>query len=109
MDIALILTTNYPGKEWALIGNPENELQYEESLTWISKGSKPSWNDVVSAWADVEYQTAYNAVSAARLVGYQTQSDPVFFQWQRGEKTEQDWRDAVDAVNEANPYPLKGI
>jgi hypothetical protein len=109
MDIVLILSTNYPGKEWSLIGNPENELQYEQSITWISKGSKPSWADLEAAWPDVEYNTAYNAVSATRLAAYATTSDPVFFQWQRGEKTEQQWLDAVIAVNEANPYPLKPI
>lgn len=44
-------------------------------------------------------------VKQARLAGYQTTSDPIFFQYQRGAKTEQEWLDAVKAVDEANPYP----
>lgn len=38
-----------------------------------------------------------------RRHGYQTISDPVFFQWQRGEKTEQDWKDAIQQVNDLYP------
>jgi hypothetical protein len=41
----------------------------------------------------------------ARRQGYQAISDPVFFQWQRGEKTEQDWKDAVAEVNALYPIP----
>lgn len=96
-----------PGKEWGLVGEPENELQYVEALTWISKGNPPSWESLKEAEPEAEYVTAYDAVSAARLIAYQKDSDPVFFQWQRGEKTEQQWHDAVTAVNDANPYPDK--
>lgn len=41
----------------------------------------------------------------ARRQGYQRISDPVFFQWQRGEKTEQDWKDAIAEVNALYPIP----
>jgi len=30
----------------------------------------------------------------------------VFFDYQRGEVTEQDWLDAVQAVKDAHPYPV---
>jgi hypothetical protein len=32
-------------------------------------------------------------------------SDAVFLKWQRGEATKQEWLDAVQAINDANPYP----
>lgn len=41
----------------------------------------------------------------ARRLGYVSISDPVFFMWQRGEKTEQDWKDAIDQVNALYPIP----
>lgn len=41
----------------------------------------------------------------SRRLGYQAISDPVFFQWQRGEKTEQDWHDAIAEVNALYPIP----
>jgi hypothetical protein len=34
-------------------------------------------------------------------------SDAVFMKYQRGEATEQEWLDAVQAINDANPYPVK--
>lgn len=57
------------------------------------------------AWEAGAYQREYDAVTEARRNAYQTESDPIFFQYQRGEKTQQEWLDAVQAVNAANPYP----
>ena len=42
--------------------------------------------------------------SASRAAAYPTQSDPIFFQWQRGQKTQQDWDNAVAAVQAQYPY-----
>ena len=60
------------------------------------------------AWIAGEYQRNYDAVTAQRQAGYQQTSDPIFMQYQRGEATEQAWLDAVQAVKDANPYPVKG-
>ena len=54
------------------------------------------------------YQREYDAVTVARQQGYQQTSDPIFMQYQRGETTEQAWLDAVQAVKDANPYPVQG-
>lgn len=54
------------------------------------------------------YQREYDAVTVARQAGYQSTSDPIFMQYQRGEATEQEWLDAVEAVKVANPYPVQG-
>jgi hypothetical protein len=45
------------------------------------------------------------AVEDQRRAAYQTESDPLFFGWQRGDNTEQEWLDAVEAVKQAHPYP----
>lgn len=44
-------------------------------------------------------------VETSRRIAYTQFADPVFFQYQRGEKTEQEWLDIVQAIQEANPYP----
>lgn len=59
------------------------------------------------AWVAGAYQREYDAVTVARQAGYQSTSDPVFMQYQRGEATEQQWLDAVQAVKDANPYPVQ--
>ena len=68
-------------------------------------------DDVIAAreeWAANAFQREYDAVTANRQQGYQQTSDPIFMQYQRGETTEQAWLDAVQAVKDANPYPVQG-
>jgi hypothetical protein len=57
------------------------------------------------AWAAEEPARQRKAVEDQRRAAYQTQSDPLFFGWQRGDNTEQEWLDAVQAVKDAYPYP----
>jgi hypothetical protein len=59
---------------------------------------------------DAEYarlmaQQPHDQVQAARLAAYEKTSDPLYFKWQRGDGTEQDWLEAVNAVKNAHPYP----
>lgn len=47
----------------------------------------------------------YNAnQSELRAKAYPVDSDPIFFQWQRGTRTQQEWLDAVAAVQAEYPY-----
>jgi len=103
MDIAQILTVNYFGTEWLLTGNSYDGLE------WLDESPKPTEAELESQWADVEYKVAYDAVSASRHSAYVAPngSDAVFMKYQRGEATEQEWLDAVTAINDANPYPMK--
>jgi len=100
MNIPVILSKRYPGAQWTLNGDSYS------GLTWLSESPKPSEEDLHSEWAQVEYEVAYEAVQKARQTAYQADSDPIFFDYQRGEVTEQDWLDAVQAVKDAHPYPV---
>lgn len=42
--------------------------------------------------------------SELRAKAYTIKSDPIFFEWQRGTKTQQEWLDAVDQVKLQYPY-----
>jgi len=100
MDIAMILERRYPGSEWTLNGDNYN------GLTWLSDTPKPTLAELEAEWAQVEYEVAHAKVVADRQAAYRDDSDPVFFDFQRGEATEQDWLDAVQAVKDAHPYPV---
>jgi hypothetical protein len=100
MDIPMILTMRYPGAEWTLNGDTYS------GLTWLSDGDAPTEAELQAEWEQVQYEVAYEQVEKARQAAYQTESDPVFFQFQRGSATEQDWLDAVEAVKTAHPYPV---
>lgn len=68
----------------------------------------PEIKKVQDEWIANTFQREYDAVTVARQQGYQQTSDPIFMQYQRGEATEQQWLDAVQAVKDANPYPVQG-
>ena len=99
MDIAQILTQRYPDAEWTLNGDSYS------GLTWLSDSTKPTLAELEAEQAQVEYEVAHARVVADRQAAYRDDSDPVFFDFQRGEATEQEWLDAVQAVKDAHPYP----
>ena len=99
MDIATILSLRYQGQEWTLDGDDYT------GLTWLSDTPKPTKKQLEAAWPEVEAEIAREAVERARQSAYRRQSDSIFFEYQRGDKTEQEWLEAVQAVKDAHPYP----
>ena len=99
IDYIAVLVTNYPGAEWTLSGNDY------DTLVWLENTPKPTQAELDAQWPAVDYQNQVTAVEDARRAAYEAQSDPLFFEWQRGDGTEQAWLDAVAAVKAANPYP----
>jgi hypothetical protein len=101
MDIALILSDKYPSAEWTLNGDDY------EGLTWLSDSPQPTEAELEALWDDVQFEREFDRVERARQIAYRETSDPIFFEWQRGDATEQEWLDAVQAVKDANPYPVR--
>jgi len=99
MDIPTILSSKFAGSEWVLDGDDYT------GLTWLSSTPKPTKKALEALWPEVQYETAYARVEQARRAEYQATTDPLFFEFQRGDATEQAWLDAVQAVKDANPYP----
>ena len=99
IDYTAILTANYAGQIWTLDGD-----KYD-GLVWLSDTPKPTQAELDAQWPAVDYQNQYNAVSQTRHAEYIKTSDPIFFEWQRGTKTQADWDAAVQAIKDANPYP----
>ena len=98
-DYAAVILANYPGVEFVLRGT-----EYA-GLEWLSDTPKPTQAELDAAWPAVEHANQVAAVEAARRADYEVTSDPLFFEWQRGDGTEQAWLDAVAAVKAAHPYP----
>lgn len=48
---------------------------------------------------------AYDFVASKRQNLYNTISDPIFMQYQRGKATKQEWLNAVKNIEDSNPYP----
>lgn len=100
MDIVQILTVNYPGTLWTLTGEDYSGLE------WLDENTpKPTKAALEKAWPEVQYQAEVNLVNEQRRTAYQVESDPLFFQWQRGEGTEQAWKDKVAEIQARYPAP----
>ena len=99
---AVVIAEGKPGDDW-LKANPDAvEVTGLDPMPGLGTG----WTYVSKAWIPaVPPPPTVEDVEWARRQAYQNDSDPLFFGWQRGENTEQDWLDAVQAVKDAHPYP----
>jgi hypothetical protein len=101
MDIVAILEEKYFGAQWLLNGDDY------EGLEWLDDSPKPTKKALENAWPEVQHARAVEAVRLARHAAYAAPdgADAIFLQYQRGDATEQQWLDAVQAVKDAHPYP----
>jgi hypothetical protein len=99
MDIRKILQTKYSGSQWLLNGEDYSGLE------WLDDSAKPSKKDLESLWEEVKLEVDLENVRVLRRLAYQVESDPLFFGWQRGDNTEQEWLEAIQAIKDSHPYP----
>lgn len=100
MDLIFILNKLYPDASWILDGEDYS------GLTWLDETiTKPSEEDCLSAWVEIEQELKIAELRLARQTAYEGLSDPMYFKWQRGEATEQEWLDSVEAIRQQYPYP----
>jgi hypothetical protein len=99
MNIPWILEMRFPGSEWVTYGPDYSDL------VWLSDSPKPSEQELAALWPTVQYERAYAQVEATRQAEYQRTADPLFFKWQAGSGTQEEWVAARQAVKDAHPYP----
>jgi len=101
-DYATTLSVLYPDAEWTLNGDDY------AGLTWLDDSPKPTQAELDAAWPAVQSERERAAVELARHAAYTAPGGPdsIFLRWQREDATEQDWLDSVQAVKDANPYPV---
>lgn len=99
---AVVIADGAKGDKWLKANSNAIEVTGLDPMPGIGTG----WTYVKGKWVSpILPAPTIEQVEAARRLAYQTDSDPLFFGWQRGENTEQDWLDAVQAVKDAHPYP----
>jgi hypothetical protein len=99
IDYAAVLVANYPGAQWSLNANDYDTLE------WYDDTPKPSQTELDATWPAVQQARQQAQVDSQRHAAYVAESDPLFFQWQRGEATEQQWRDKVAEIQTRYPDP----
>jgi hypothetical protein len=101
MDIAMILSHKYLGSEWSLAGNDY------AGLTWLSDTPKPTEKALEALWPTVQYEIAYEQIEKIRKQAYTEISDPLFFKYQEGTATKEEWLESKENIRIAHPYPEK--
>jgi hypothetical protein len=98
---AVVIAEGKPGDDW--LGANPNAVE----VTGLDPqpGVGTGWTYDGEWVAPVVPPLTREQVETIRLAEYQRTADPLFFGWQRGENTEQEWLDAVQAVKDAHPYP----
>ena len=110
---ALIVEKKIPVNCVAIPDGPDGDALLAENPTWVEvtgldpmPGVGAGWKYEKGLWvAPPPPVLTREEVEAIRQSEYSFVSDPVFFEWQRGEATEAEWLAAVEAVKDANPYP----
>ena len=73
----------------------------------VPREMTPEEIDEREEWAAGAHDRAMEDVRKARQNAYQQTADSLFFKFQAGEATEQEWLAARQEVVDANPYPAK--
>jgi hypothetical protein len=100
-DYAKVLTIIYPGSLWSLVNNDLATLEWDDTNSF----PKPTEAELEALWPTVQYEVAYAQVEQARQFAYQQTADPLFFKWQAGTGTKEEWEAERQRIKDAHPYP----
>jgi hypothetical protein len=98
MDLTLALNHLRPGSEYILNGDTY------DGLDWLDASSKPTLAEVEAAWPAAQRTQANDNARQSRMAAFRDEADPLFFGWQRGENTEQEWLDKCEEIRQRFPY-----
>ena len=99
MDVARILNKIRPDAVWSM-----NDNQYEK-LEWFDKNyEKPTYSEILEAWKEIEIELENERIQRLRREAYQLESDPLFFEYQRGDIEKSVWLDKVQEIKNRYPY-----
>ena len=82
IDYSLILTKNYSGKEWSVIGDSYDGIEWKDSLP------KPTKEELDSQWEAIQAEEAANAYKAKRVAEYPSIGDQLDALWKGGAEAE---------------------
>lgn len=100
MDIAKAIQKIRPGSIFTI-----NDNRFE-SIVWFDKQTKqPSYKEVEQAWLEVEKEIKFLEIEKKRQDMYRNISDPIFFKYQRGDATKEEWLQSVQEIKDGLPYP----
>jgi hypothetical protein len=100
MDIAKVIQKIRPNALFSINANSYDDLVWTDL-----KSDKPTLEEITSAWPEVENEITKERIEKKRKEEYQNISDPLFFEYQRGDATKDEWLKSIEAVKQKFPYP----
>lgn len=98
MDIALVISKIRPNAKWSLNGNRF------ETLQWFDESEKPSYQEILDAWQHLSVELENKKIENLRKSAYREESDPIFFEYQRGDVEKEVWLAKVQEIKGRYPY-----
>lgn len=99
IDYAAILSKFYPSSLWSLNGSDYVGLE------WHDDAPKPTQSELEALWEATHQELLKRVVDDQRREAYSKESDPLFFEWQRGDSSEDAWLAKVAEIKERFPNP----
>jgi hypothetical protein len=101
MSYELAFSKLVPGAKWSCAGSFD---QYE-NFTWHDERPQPTKSECDAVMAEAIAEKNQAVAKVKRQKAYQAEADPLYFGFQRGENTEQEWLDKVAEIRARFPYP----
>ena len=98
INYSQILTVFYSSENWGISNNDYSTLQ------WLSNSAKPTQQELDLLWPEAQKISKNQSQKESRLITYEQESDPIFFKWQRGEATQQEWLAKIEEIKQRFPY-----
>jgi hypothetical protein len=87
IKIAKAISSLNPKAAFSIENNDYSTVQWTDS----HEGIKPTIEEVQAELARLEAEAPNKEAEKNRLRSYQKESDPLFFKWQAGEATQEEW------------------
>jgi hypothetical protein len=86
---------------------PQVVAIYEDRGAFDAKGNPVQLDQskVDKAAVIVAQEQAYESARQSRASAYTTEADPLFFKYQRGEATKEEWEAKIEEIRQRYPYP----
>lgn len=99
VNIADLILSLVPNARFSTIGNPTNAAEYESNVNWMDDRAMPDWETVMARITICETEKRKQLEKDFKRSKYELLSDPIFFQYQRGEKTREEWLDIFEQIH----------
>ena len=102
IDLNFYLAHIHEG-QWFGLKDPSKGHVYENIIVIDDTKTLPSKEECEQGIIALQAEWDARAIDQQRQSAYQAESDPLFFKYQRGEATEQEWLDKVAEIKARFP------